>query len=432
MGVSRDALSLRNVGSLLPAIKDLVHDENVTEIMIITHPSRGVLIYFEERGELHRCQAKNVQLRQVESLVRSIAGPLGSDPAKEAMIDGRLADGSRVAMAVPPASPNGPVITIRRFSRVKLSGADLVAAGALPQVVFDGVVRTLCRGGNVLVAGGTGSGKTTLLNAFIGEFPEDDRFVVIEDTVELKVDHFNTVRLEARALPKGATPRDMVKHALRQRPDHIVLGEVRGAEAYDVLQALNTGHGGSMTTIHANSAADSLLRLASCARQGADGMPWDVIAANVAMAFDLIVYQERRPDRSRGVAEVLEVGDYDRVKGVWEMRRRWAAESVLEREREAQADADAAAALISGASELPASRIGPRPISAVPVGGDSASPPGEAESAVSVTVETVDRRRPGKSGLSGASDQSAAAALEAPPVDFEDPVLDRAVARGLG
>ena len=333
MSVKKEAVSLKNVASLMPEIAELISNAAVTEIMCVTHPTRGVIVFFEESGELHRAQVTTANRRGLEALARAVGGPLGFDPAAHPMIDGRLADGSRVAIAVPPAAPYGPVVTIRRHSKVKLLGSDLVAKGALPQFVFDGVVDTIKSGGNVLVAGGTGSGKTTLLNAFIAEFDEDDRILVIEDTLELKVDHLNTARLEASGSREGMDATSMVKHALRQRPDHIILGEVRGAEAYDVLQALNTGHGGSLTTIHANTAADALMRLASCARQGAPGMPWDVIAANCSMAFDLVIYQERRHDRSRGVAEVIEVGEYDRNTGKWALTRRWAAPYVLEAEK---------------------------------------------------------------------------------------------------
>ena len=184
-----------------------------------------------------------------------IARPLGLDPATTPIIDARLDDGSRVAICVPPASPH-VAITIRRFGKRTFSAADLVEQKALPENVLEAAEQVLMTRRNILVSGGTGSGKTTLLNALIELLPVDERIVAIEDTLELRIDHSNCVRFEARG-PAGrsaVTIRDLVRHALRHRPDHIVVGEVRGGEAADLLQALNTGHGGSLTTVHANNA----------------------------------------------------------------------------------------------------------------------------------------------------------------------------------
>ena len=229
MAVSTDALDLHRLAQLLPAIRNLVGDDSVTEIMITCHPTRGVLVFFEKKGLLYRAPLKDVARRDVEGFCHSVSRPLGSNLQDKPLVDARLADGSRVAIAVPPASPRGPAVTIRRFSKVRYSGADLVGFGSLPMAVFELLVDAVKKGGNILVAGGTGSGKTTLLNALIAEFAPDDRLVVIEDVIELKIDHPNIVRLEARGLEgKNMTARDMVRHALRQRPDHIVLGEVRG------------------------------------------------------------------------------------------------------------------------------------------------------------------------------------------------------------
>ena len=177
--------------------------------------------------------------------------------------------------------------------------------------------------GNILIAGGTGSGKTTLLNAVVGLLPREDRIVVIEDTMEIRCNHPNCVRLEARgASGGGVAVRDLVKHTLRHRPDHIVIGEVRGAEAGDVLQALNTGHGGSMTTIHASTCESALSRMANCAMQAGDGLPWDVTCGNVAQAFSMVVRQAR-VGGVRGVREVLYVDGYDAVERRWVLREAW-------------------------------------------------------------------------------------------------------------
>ncbi len=329
MGVSGAAggeLTLGSLRNVFPAIKDLIGDETVTEIMVVCARGGEVLVFFERRGVLHRLEARGVGPRDVERLVYSIARPLGVDPDVAPLGDARLADGSRVALCLPPASL-APAVTIRRFSKVVMSGAELVAGGSLPQEVLDLLGATLAHGGNVLVAGGTGSGKTTLLNALIKLFPADRRIVVIEDTIELKVDQKNVLRLEARQLSAfQLTIRDMVRHALRQRPDHIVVGEIRGPEAQDVLQALNTGHGGSLTTIHANTAKDALSRLASCAMQAEDRLPWDVLCRGVASAFHLVVHQHRRPDGSRGVSELLRVHGYDAGSGEWRAKSLWRSE----------------------------------------------------------------------------------------------------------
>ena len=326
MGVGTVAsreLSLRNLKKIFPAIGGLADDETVTEIMVVCASDGSVLVFFEKRGVLYEMTARRATRRDVERLCYSIGRPLGLDPDVTPLGDARLADGSRVALCIPPASV-APAVTIRRFSKVVMSGAELVARGSLPQKVLDLLGATLAHGGNVLVAGGTGSGKTTLLNALIKMFPPDHRIVVIEDTIELRVEQKNVLRLEARQLSEfNLTIRDMVKHALRQRPDHIVVGEIRGPEAQDVLQALNTGHGGSLTTIHANTARDALSRLASCAMQAEDRLPWDVLCRAVASAFQLVVHQHRRPDGSRGVSELLRVSGYDAATAEWQAHTLW-------------------------------------------------------------------------------------------------------------
>ena len=272
-------------------------------------------MFYEKAGDLHQLPVPEADERDVERLAMALTRPLGTDPSGETpLCDARLVDGSRVALCVRPAT-DAPAVTIRRFSKVALTPGELVASGSLPQRVLDLMGQALAGGGNLMVAGGTGSGKTTLLNALIQMFPANHRLVVIEDTIELRVDQLNTVRLEARKLSKfDLTIRDMVKHALRQRPDHIVVGEIRGAEAQDVLQALNTGHGGSLTTIHANTAEDALTRLASCAMQAEDRLPWDVLCQQVASAFSLVAHQARRADRSRGIQQLI------RVKGTMPRR----------------------------------------------------------------------------------------------------------------
>ena len=322
-------MSLASLQSIFPWIRDLTEDDSVTEIMIVcTQPSVAprvgpVLVFFERGGDLFRLSALGATRRDVERLTIALSRPLGADPVQTPLCDTRLVDGSRVALCVSPATET-PSITIRRFSKVALTPSQLVASGSLPQFVLDTLAQSLASDGNILVAGGTGSGKTTLLNALIQMFPDDHRILVIEDTIELRVDQLNTVRLEARQVHQyKLTIRDMVRHALRQRPDHIVVGEIRGPEAQDVLQALNTGHGGSLTTLHANNALGALDRMASFVRQAEDKLPWDVICRQVASALDLVVHQTRRPDGSRGVRELLRVTGYDPRTGEWKCDEVW-------------------------------------------------------------------------------------------------------------
>ena len=192
--------------------------------------------------------------------------------------------------------------------------------GSLPQEVLAEARAALLGRRNILVSGGTGSGKTTLLNALVELLPADDRIVSIEDTLELRIDRKNCVRFEARGIDgESVTIRDLVKHALRHRPDHIVVGEVRGGEAADLLQALNTGHGGSLTTIHANNAESALSRLATCAMQGETDLPWEVTCRGVVDGISMVIHMTRREGR-RYVEEALHVGDYDAAKRRWHYR----------------------------------------------------------------------------------------------------------------
>ena len=229
-----------------------------------------------ERHRRHGLPAPALDEAALDRAAIQIARPLGLDPATAPILDARLDDGSRVAICVPPAAPH-VAITIRRFGKRSYSPEDLVRSGSLPIEVLDAARTALLGRRNILVSGGTDSGKTTLLNALVELLPTADRIVSIEDTLELRIDRKNCVRFEARGIDsKSVTIRDLVRHALRHRPDHIVVGAVRGGEAADLLQALNTGHGGSLTTIHANNAESALSRLATCAMQGETDLPWEV------------------------------------------------------------------------------------------------------------------------------------------------------------
>ena len=297
----------------LPGLEPLLEDPGVSEIMI-NGPGN---VWVERAGKLEPHEAPALTAAWLHRAAIHIARPLGLDPAARPVLDARLEDGSRVAICTPPAAPE-VAITIRRFGGRAFSAEDLVRMESLPLPVLEAARTTLLARRNVLVSGGTGSGKTTLLNALIELLPEDERIVAIEDTLELRIDRANCLRFEAGATP-SETPvsiRDLVRHALRHRPDHIVVGEVRGAEAADLLQALNTGHGGSLTTIHANNARSALSRLASCAMQAGDALPWEVTCRGVVDGIALVLHVARRSGR-RFVEDALQVCGYDAPTGQW-------------------------------------------------------------------------------------------------------------------
>ena len=249
------SVGMDHLKPFLPGLADILDDMDVSELMI-NGPGN---VWVERSGEgLRPIAAPQLTADVLHRAAIHIARPLGLDPEATPILDARLADGSRVAICVPPASPH-VAITVRRFGKRTFSPEQLVEIGSLTPELLDVARTTLAGRGNILVSGGTGSGKTTLLNALIELLPANERIVSIEDTLELRIDHPNSVRFEARELGSGGvTIRDLVKHSLRHRPDHIVVGEVRGAEAADLLQALNTGHGGSLTTVHANNATSAL------------------------------------------------------------------------------------------------------------------------------------------------------------------------------
>ena len=300
----------------LPGLEAALEDPDVSEIMI-NGPGN---VWLEGHGRLHQIDAPKLDAAALERAAIHIARPLGLDPATMPILDARLDDGSRVAICVPPASPH-VAITVRRFGKRSFSAAQLVDQGALPEHIRHAAERTLHTRRNILVSGGTGSGKTTLLNALIELIPDDERIVAIEDTLELRIDSPNCVRFEARGLQQGAvTIRDLVRHALRHRPDHIVVGEVRGGEAADLLQALNTGHGGSLTTVHANNAESALSRVASCAMQGGGDLPWDVTCRGVVDGISMVIHMTRADGR-RFVEEAAYVNGYDAGRNAWTIER---------------------------------------------------------------------------------------------------------------
>ncbi|MDE2944374.1 MAG: ATPase, T2SS/T4P/T4SS family [Gemmatimonadota bacterium] len=309
----------------LPGLESLLEDAQVSEIMV-NGPGN---VWVERSGKLEPHEAPALTAAWLHRAAIHIARPLGLDPAARPILDARLEDGSRVAICTPPAAPE-VAITIRRFGGRAFTAEDLVRMGSLPEEALHAARTTLLARRNVLVSGGTGSGKTTLLNALIELLPEDERIVAIEDTLELRIDRANCLRFEAGAThDTPVSIRDLVRHALRHRPDHIVVGEVRGGEAADLLQALNTGHGGSLTTIHANNAKSALSRLASCAMQAGDALPWEVTCRGVVDGISLVLHVTRRDGR-RFVEEALEVRGYDAATGRWITEPTWTTQSPKE------------------------------------------------------------------------------------------------------
>ena len=309
------ASGIEHLRPFLPGLEALLSDPTVTEVMI----NGPHVVWIEREGRLLSHPAPDLDSSALKRAAIQICRPLSLDPARTPTIDARLADGSRVAVCVPPASPE-VAITIRRFGEKGFSAQDLVAMGALPEELLVEISMTLERRHNILVSGGTGSGKTTLLNALIELLPKGERIVTIEDTLELRFNHANIVRFEAGGREDSlVTIRSLVKHALRHRPDHIVVGEVRGGEAADLLQALNTGHGGSLTTIHANNCESALQRLASCAMMAGGGLPWEAVCRSVVDGIAMVVHMTRREGR-RYVEDAIQVGSYSLSKKRFEWK----------------------------------------------------------------------------------------------------------------
>lgn len=292
----------------LGPLESLLHEEDITEIMVNGHDN----VFVERRGRIERTTKKFVDDRQVRLVIERIIAPLGRrlDEASP-MVDARMSDGSRVNAVISPLSIDGPSLTIRRFGTKRMHIEDLIAVGAMTAPVVDFLRAAVEARQNILVSGGTGSGKTTLLNALSSFIPRAERILTIEDVAELKLDQPHVVRLEARP-PNlegtgGVSIRDLVRNALRMRPDRIVVGECRGSEALDMLQAMNTGHDGSLTTIHANSARDALSRVETMVLMAGFELPLRAIRQQAASAIDLVIQVARLRDGSRRVIGVSEV-----------------------------------------------------------------------------------------------------------------------------
>jgi pilus assembly protein CpaF len=293
----------------LRPIEALLRDPEISDIMI--NGATGVFI--EKHGHLNAVPGVVLAEKSLQVAVRNIARALGDEINEEKpLLDARLPDGSRVAAVFPPCAVNGTVLAIRKFHGRRYTAQELLRTGALTQETLDVLRAAVNTRQNILISGGTGTGKTTLLNALAAFVEPQERIVLIEDTAEIQIEHANLVRLEARReqpdLP-AVTIRDLLRTTLRLRPDRILLGEIRGGEAFDLLQALNTGHSGTLSTIHANSAALALSRFTTCVLQSGVELPYRAVRANIGEAVNLLIHLERHQG-SRAVTEVLRLTQY--------------------------------------------------------------------------------------------------------------------------
>lgn len=301
--------SIRGFGLL----DSIISDDTITEVMI-NGPDN---IFIEQNGRLFKLDKQFESQRRLEDVIQRIVGLAGREVNQANPIcDTRLPDGSRVNVVLPPIALCGPTITIRKFSKTPMTMERLIQYGSLTREIADKLELLVKAKYNIFIAGGTGSGKTTFLNALSNYIPHDERVITIEDSAELQITGIdNLVSLETRnANASGAgqiTIRDLIKSSLRMRPERIVVGEVRGGEALDMLQAMNTGHDGSLSTGHANSTVDMLSRLETMVLQGAAGLPLEAIRQQIASAVDIIIHLSRLRDKSRKTMEITEVVGYE-------------------------------------------------------------------------------------------------------------------------
>src|ERR1700747_2917638 len=294
----------------LKPIEHLIRDDSISEVMV-NGPDH---IFIEKAGFIETVPDIRLGERSLMVAVKNIARRLGSDISDaKPILDSRLPDGSRVAVVIPPCSVNGVTLTIRKFNFRHFGVEDLVQTGTMERWLVNQMESYVLGRKNILIAGGTGTGKTSLLNV-LGKFiPADERIVLIEDTAEIHLTQDNLVRFEARRAENDLPPitiRDLLKAALRHRPDRMILGEIRGSEAFDLLQLLNTGHSGSLSTVHATSARQALARFPSCVLHSGFDLPYRAIKTNIGHSLNVVVQLERRPGR-RFVSEVVEINGYD-------------------------------------------------------------------------------------------------------------------------
>lgn len=297
--------SIRGLGIL----DELLADDSITEIMI-NGPQN---IFVEKSGQLYRVKRQFESERYLQDIIQRIVGKAGKEVNQaNPIVDTRLPDGSRVNVVLPPVSLSGPIVTIRKFSKTPMTIEKLLEYGSITPEAAAFLQKLVRAKYNIFISGGTGSGKTTFLNALSNFIPGDERIITIEDSAELQIHNItNLVSLETRnANTSGRgeiSIRDLIRSALRMRPERIIVGEVRGAEALDMLQAMNTGHDGSLSTGHANSTRDMLSRLETMVLQGNAGLPLPAIRQQIASALDIIIHLSRLRDKSRRTMEITEV-----------------------------------------------------------------------------------------------------------------------------
>lgn len=301
--------SIRGFGLLDSIIKD----DTITEVMI-NGPDN---VFIEQSGRLFKLNKKFESQRRLEDVIQRIVGLAGREVNQANPIcDTRLPDGSRVNVVLPPIALCGPTVTIRKFSKTPMTIEKLIKYGSITKEIAEKLELLVRSKYNIFISGGTGSGKTTFLNALSNYIPKDERVITIEDSAELQIEGVdNLVSLETRnANASGVgqiSIRDLIKSSLRMRPERIIVGEVRGGEALDMLQAMNTGHDGSLSTGHANSTEDMLSRLETMVLQGAAGLPLEAIRQQIASALDIIIHLSRLRDKSRKTMAITEVVGYE-------------------------------------------------------------------------------------------------------------------------
>ena len=303
-------LGFETILPFLRPIEHLIRDDSVSEIMV----NGSSRVFIERAGVLEHVPELALSEKSLMVAVKNIARRLGDDISEQKpILDSRLPDGSRVAAIIPPCSIHGVTLTIRKFNNRHFTVEDLVKCGSLDAVAAERLKTYVEGRQNILISGGTGTGKTTLLNALSRFIPDEDRILLIEDTSEIQFEKPNLVRFETRQAQSGlpaVTIRDLLKASLRHRPDRIILGEIRGGEAFDLLQLLNTGHSGTLSTVHASSAAQALARFTSCVLQSGIELPYRAIKSNIADSLNVLIQLERRPG-NRFVSEVIEIRGYN-------------------------------------------------------------------------------------------------------------------------
>ena len=310
VGVTRDELVSAVADEVLGLgpIEPMVKDSSVSEIMVNAPDT----IFYEKEGRLFLSPIRFRDANHILRIAERIIAPLGRRVDESSpMVDARLADGSRVNIIIPPVAPRSPTITIRKFREDKMKAEDLIATGTFPREVAELLRACIQVKLNIVISGGTGTGKTTLLNALSAFIPETERIITVEDPTELKLQQNHVVSLEAKPPSlegKGeVTQRDLVRNCLRMRPDRILVGEVRGPEAFDMLQAMNTGHEGSLTTVHSNSPRDALARIENMILMAGLDLPIRAIREQMSSAIHMVVQIARLPDGTRKVTTISEV-----------------------------------------------------------------------------------------------------------------------------